>query len=86
VILIEAPRPRPAKSCRDPLPGLLAAGHRLADLDRVGSLTGLSTSAYALGTLALPPLDQPALPISPGPSHWAIGVAVLVFAVMRLGL
>jgi H+/Cl- antiporter ClcA len=68
------------------LPGLLAAGIGSLISIGMGSLTGLSTSAYALGTLTLPSLDQPAF----GDFAWtfvlAVGVAVLVFAVMRLGL
>jgi H+/Cl- antiporter ClcA len=68
------------------LPGLLAAGIGSLISIGMGSLTGLSTSAYALGTLTLPTLDQPAF----GDFAWtfvlAVGVAALVFAVMRLGL
>jgi H+/Cl- antiporter ClcA len=68
------------------LPGLLAAGIGSLISIGMGSLTGLSTSAYALGTLTLPPLDQPALADFAWTFALAIGVAVLVFAVMRLGL
>jgi hypothetical protein len=52
----------------------------------MGSLTGLSTSAYALGSLTLPTQSQPALTDFAWTFPLAIGVAVLVFAVMRFGL
>src|SRR5882757_1890123 len=52
----------------------------------MGSLTGLSTSAYALGTLTLPPLDQPALADFAWTFLLAIGVAALTFGVLRIGL
>ena len=68
------------------LPGLLAAGIGSLISIGMGSLTGLSTSAYALGTLPLPNLDQPALADFAWTFLLAIGVAVLTFAVMRLGL
>ena len=68
------------------LPGLLAAGIGSLISIGMGSLTGLSTSAYALGTLTLPPLDQPALADFAWTFLLAIGVAALTFAVMRLGL
>ncbi len=68
------------------LPGLLAAGIGSLISIGMGSLTGLSTSAYALGTLTLPPLDQPALADFAWTFALAIGVAVLVFGVLRLGL
>jgi H+/Cl- antiporter ClcA len=68
------------------LPGLLAAGIGSLISIGMGSLTGLSTSAYALGTLTLPPLDQPALADFAWTFALAIGVAALTFAVLRLGL
>jgi H+/Cl- antiporter ClcA len=68
------------------LPGLLAAGIGSLISIGMGSLTGLSTSAYALGTLTLPPLDQPALADFAWTFALAIGVAALTFVVMRLGL
>ena len=68
------------------LPGLLAAGIGSLISIGMGSLTGLSTSAYALGTLTLPTLDQPALADFAWTFLLAIGVAALTFAVMRLGL
>ena len=68
------------------LPGLLAAGIGSLISIGMGSLTGLSSSAYALGSLSLPTLSQPALADFAWTFPLAIGVAVLVFAVMRLGL
>ncbi len=68
------------------LPGLLAAGIGSLISIGMGSLTGLSTSAYALGSLTLPTLSQPAIADFAWTFPLAIGVAVLVFAVMRLGL
>lgn len=68
------------------LPGLLAAGIGSLISIGMGSLTGLSTSAYALGTLTLPTLDQPALADFAWTFLLAVGVAALTFAVMRLGL
>jgi hypothetical protein len=68
------------------LPGLLAAGIGSLVSIGMGSLTGLSTSAYALGTLTLPSLDQPALADFAWTFALAIGVAALTFGVMRIGL
>jgi H+/Cl- antiporter ClcA len=68
------------------LPGLLAAGIGSLISIGMGSLTGLSTSAYALGTLTLPALDQPALADFAWTFLLAIGVAALTFGVLRLGL
>jgi H+/Cl- antiporter ClcA len=68
------------------LPGLLAAGIGSLISIGMGSLTGLSTSAYALGTLTLPALDQPALADFAWTFLLAIGVAALTFGVLRIGL
>jgi H+/Cl- antiporter ClcA len=68
------------------LPGLLAAGIGSLISIGMGSLTGLSTSAYALGTLTLPTLDQPALAYFAWTFLLAIGVAAITFAVLRIGL
>jgi H+/Cl- antiporter ClcA len=68
------------------LPGLLAAGIGSLVSIGMGSLTGLSTSAYALGTLTLPALDQPALADFAWTFALAIGVAALTFGVLRIGL
>ena len=68
------------------LPGLLAAGIGSLISIGMGSMTGFSTSAYALGALTLPRLDEPALADFAWTFLLAVGVAVFVFAVMRLGL
>jgi H+/Cl- antiporter ClcA len=68
------------------LPGLLAAGIGSLISIGMGSLTGLSTSAYALGSLPLPTLNEPALADFAWTFLLAFGVGVLVFAVTRLGL
>ncbi len=68
------------------LPGLLAAGIGSLVSIGMGSLTGLSTSAYALGALTLPTLTKPALADFLWTFPLAIGIAVLVFGVMQLGL
>jgi H+/Cl- antiporter ClcA len=68
------------------LPGLLAAGIGSLISIGMGSVTGLSTSAYALGTLTLPPLAEPALADFAWTFALAIGVAALTFAVLRIGL
>ncbi len=68
------------------LPGLLAAGIGSLISIGMGSLTGLSTSAYSLSTLTLPPLDEPALADFAWTFALAIGVAALTFGVLRLGL
>jgi H+/Cl- antiporter ClcA len=68
------------------LPGLLAAGIGSLISIGMGSLTGLSTSAYALGPLPVPALDQPALADFAWTFALAIGVAALTFGVLRVGL
>jgi H+/Cl- antiporter ClcA len=68
------------------LPGLLAAGIGSLVSIGMGSLTGLSTSAYALGALSLPSLSKPALADFAWTFPLAIAVAVLTFAVLRFGL
>jgi H+/Cl- antiporter ClcA len=68
------------------LPGLLAAGIGSLVSIGMGSLTGLSTSAYALGALPLPAFAEPALADFALTVPLALAVAVLTFAVMRLGL
>lgn len=67
------------------LPGLLAAGIGSLISIGMGSLTGLSTSAYSLGTLSLPALAKPALADFAWTFPLAIGVAVVVFVVVHLG-
>jgi H+/Cl- antiporter ClcA len=68
------------------LPGLLAAGIGSLVSIGMGSLTGLSTSAYALGALSLPSFSQPALADFAWTIPLAVAIAILTFAVMRLGL
>ena len=68
------------------LPGLLAAGIGSLVSIGMGSLSGLSTSAYALGALSLPSFAQPALADFLWTIPLAVAVAVLTFAVLRLGL
>jgi H+/Cl- antiporter ClcA len=68
------------------LPGLLAAGIGSLISIGMGSLTGLSTSAYALGALPLPDLPQPVLADFAWTIPLAVAIAVLTFVVMRIGL
>jgi hypothetical protein len=67
------------------IPGLLAAGIGSLVSIGLGSFTGLSTSAYAIGTLSLPAFDRPTV-TSFG---WTIGLAIVVtlvaLAVVWLG-
>jgi H+/Cl- antiporter ClcA len=67
------------------LPGLLAAGIGSLISIGMGSVTGLSTSAYSLGALSLPALDKPALADFAWTFPLAIGIALVVFVVVRLG-
>jgi chloride channel protein, CIC family len=66
------------------LPGLLAAGIGSLVFIGMGTLTGLSTSAYALSPLALPAFPQPGW----GDFGWtialAIAVAVVTFVIFEL--
>jgi H+/Cl- antiporter ClcA len=68
------------------LPGLLSAGIGSLVSIGMGSITGLSTSAYSLGALSLPAFAQPALSDFAWTIPLAIAVAALTYAVMRLGL
>jgi hypothetical protein len=68
------------------LPGLLAAGIGSLVSIGMGSITGLSTSAYALGALPLPTLPQPALADFGWTIALALAVAALTFVVIRIGL
>ena len=56
------------------LPGLLAAGIGSLVSLGMGSFTGLSTSAYALGALPLPSFPRP----DAGNFAWSIGLAIVV--------
>ncbi len=67
------------------LPGLLAAGIGSLISIGMGSLTGLSTSAYSLGALTLPALAKPALADFAWTFPLAVGIAVVVFVVVQIG-
>jgi H+/Cl- antiporter ClcA len=59
------------------LPGLLGAGIGSLISLGMGSFTGLSTSAYALGPLSLPAFHQPTI----AEFGWAIGLALIIAVV-----
>ena len=67
------------------LPGLIAAGIGSLVFIGVGSLTGLSSSAYAISPLSLAPFSQPNV----GDFFWtivlAIAAAAVTFAIVQLG-
>lgn len=67
------------------LPGLLAAGIGSLVFIGVGSLTGLSTSAYAISPLSLSPYAHP----NAGDLLWTVALAALAalvtFAIMEVG-
>jgi H+/Cl- antiporter ClcA len=65
------------------LPGLLAAGIGSLVSIGMGSWTGLSTSAYALGPLSLPSFARPDIADFGWTILLAIAVAVVSFAVFR---
>ncbi len=62
------------------LPGLLGAGIGSLISIGMGSFTGLSTSAYALGPLALPAFHQPTI----ANFGWAIALALVIAVVAHL--
>ena len=66
------------------LPGLTAAGIGSLISLGMGSFTGLSTSAYALGALPLPPLARPDLAEFGWTIPLAIVVAVVAVAIFRV--
>jgi H+/Cl- antiporter ClcA len=66
------------------LPGLLAAGIGSLVSIGMGSWTGLSTSAYALGPLSLPAFARPDIADFGWSILLAIAVAVVSFVVFRL--
>jgi H+/Cl- antiporter ClcA len=68
------------------LPGLLAAGIGSLVSIGMGSLTGLSTSAYSLGALSLPVLAKPTVADFAWTIPLAIVVALLTFAARQIGL
>lgn len=80
VILIEATGLGGARLRVILLPGLLAAGIGSLVSIGIGSVTGLSTSDYALGVLTLPRFDEPAF----GDFAWTVVLAVVVALVMQV--
>jgi H+/Cl- antiporter ClcA len=62
------------------LPGLMAAGIGSLVSIGMGSLSGLSTSDYALGVLALPRFDEPVF----GDFAWTIALAIVVAVVVQV--
>ncbi len=68
------------------LPGLLAAGLGSLISIGLGSLTGLNTSDYAIGALTLPAFARPDVADFAWTIPLALVVAIVTFAVMRLGL
>ena len=68
------------------LPGLLAAGIGSLVFIGMGSLTGLSSSAYAIAPLALPPYHAPTISAFGWTIVLAAAVAVGVFVIARIGL
>lgn len=67
------------------MPGLLAAGIGSLVFVGVGTVTGLSTNAYALPPLALPPYKTPQFTDFLWTVPLALVSAVVIFAVMTLG-
>jgi chloride channel protein, CIC family len=61
------------------LPGLLAAGIGTLVSIGMGSFTGLSTSAYAIGPLSLPHFSHPTI----GQFGWTIALAIAIAVVTR---
>ncbi len=80
VILIEAAGIGGARLPLVLLPGMLAAGIGTLVSLGMGSFTGLSTSAYALGRLQVPAFSHPNI----GQFGWTIALAVAVAIVARL--
>lgn len=86
VLLLEALGLDRAKLPLVLLPGLLAAGIGSLVSIGMGSITGLSTSAYALGALPIPSFPVPALTDFLWTIPLALAIAVLCFLVVRIGL
>jgi H+/Cl- antiporter ClcA len=68
------------------LPGLLASGIGSLVSIGMGSLTGLSTSAYALGPLDLPAFARPSVADFAWTIPLGVGIALLTFAARHVGL
>jgi H+/Cl- antiporter ClcA len=67
------------------IPGLLAAGVGSLVSIGIGSFTGLSTSAYAIGVLELPPFDRPTFVDFLWTVPFAVAVTIGCFAVVVIG-
>ena len=67
------------------LPGLIAAGIGSLVFIGMGSLTGLSTSAYAIPPLSLPAYHEPTVSAFAWTIVLAIVVAIVVFAIVQIG-
>jgi len=67
------------------LPGLLAAGIGSLVFIGMGSLTGLSTSAYAISPLSLPSYPEPNVAAFAWTILLAVAVAVAVFVIVQIG-
>jgi chloride channel protein, CIC family len=78
VIMIEASGIGGPKAKLILLPGLLAAGIGSLVSIGLGSLTGLSTSAFTLGPLPLPTFSQPSVP----DFAWTIPLAIVITVVV----
>jgi H+/Cl- antiporter ClcA len=85
VILIEASGLGGKKLPVVLVPGLLAAGIGTLVSTGMGSWTGLSSSAYALGALALPQFARPTAADIAWTIPFGVAVAIAAFGVMRLG-
>ena len=68
------------------LPGLLAAGIGSLVFIGMGTLTGLSSSAYAIAPLSLPKYHTPTISAFGWTILLAAVVAVVIFAIARIGL
>ena len=67
------------------IPGLLAAGIGSLVSIGIGSFTGLSSSAYAIGVLELPPFDRPTLVDFLWTVPFAVAVTIGCVAVIAIG-
>jgi len=84
VILIEATGLGGSQLRMVIVPGLLAAGVGSLVSIGIGSFSGLSTSAYALGAVPLPPFDRPDLASVAWTVPLGVVVAVGSWAIFRL--
>jgi len=85
VLLIEATALGGARQKIILVPGLMAAGIGSLASIGIGSVTGLSTSDYALGALPLPTFDEPTVAEFAWTIALAIVIAVAVQIVYRIG-